>query len=230
VQQDWDQHQWVTFVQLCSRLLKGWFKLDVSQVVFSADRHRFLGAIRFRPGINGVGLRGEIQINVKRLGSTPLWQSLAELLLALLQALQQERAAQGDRNYDKAAFRRQARACGLDVEPDGSFRILRDGPFADFMADLGVSLPDGEEFSRPVGKPAGDSRSKKWSCGGCRPPVNARVAVADFQALCLKCSTRFVRQERPKGKTAAHADPADDSDSAALQSAVMALGSQKLMP
>ncbi len=37
----------------------------------------------------------------------------------------------------------------------------------------------------------GDSKLKKWSCG-C--PVNVRVAVADFRAVCLDCGEQFVRQ------------------------------------
>lgn len=36
-------------------------------------------------------------------------------------------------------------------------------------------------------KPKGKSKLKKWSCG-C---TNVRVAIVDFQAVCLKCGKMF---------------------------------------
>src|SRR5207249_1137285 len=38
------------------------------------------------------------------------------------------------------------------------------------------------------------SKLKKWSCG-CATPVNARIAIDDFHAQCLKCRRLFARQD-----------------------------------
>lgn len=39
-------------------------------------------------------------------------------------------------------------------------------------------------------RPKGESKLKKWICS-CPRPVNVRVAISDFQAMCLVCQTRF---------------------------------------
>jgi hypothetical protein len=192
---EWDGHSWAMVMQVLAPRLIAKFKLEVSDLAFSVEQHDFRGFVRFRRGTNGLGIRGEVQLNTRHLKQAATWQILATLLVALLQAWQQEHGTPGKgKNYYNAEVRRKARECGLDLGADGSIRLVLDGAFVVFMDGCGIPAPDDDELGQPIEKQRGDSKLKKWSCQGCKPGVNARVATSDFQALCLKCRTRFFQQ------------------------------------
>jgi hypothetical protein len=206
---EWDGHSWATTMQTLATRLIARFKLEVSDLAFCVEKHEFRGFVRFRRGTNGLGIRGEVQLNTRHLKQAANWQVLASLLVALLQAWQQEHGKPGGRqDYYNAELRRKARECGLDLRADGSIRLLLNGEFVVFMDGCGIPVPDGEELGQPIEKQRGDSKLKKWSCQACKPVVNARVATSDFQALCLKCRTRFLQQ----GKTPDGSKPSEPNE------------------
>jgi hypothetical protein len=80
----------------------------------------------------------------------------------------------------------------LIVDEHGVTSYAANSRFKDLLRGYGIEVPPGEVNVRGVRPPA-KSKLVKWSCC-CIPPVNVRVAIADFQAMCLKCGARFVRQ------------------------------------
>jgi hypothetical protein len=78
---------------------------------------------------------------------------------------------------------------GLVIDERGVTSYLSESRFKDLLARHGVHLP---VQPMPAQRILGSSKLKKWSC---RCPVNVRVAVADFEARCLRCGSLFVRRE-----------------------------------
>lgn len=77
---------------------------------------------------------------------------------------------------------------GLIVDQRGHTQYAPDSPFTRLLERHGVHLPPLAK-SVVLERKRGESKLKKWTCG-C---TNVRVAVADFQALCLKCGKVFSR-------------------------------------
>jgi hypothetical protein len=53
------------------------------------------------------------------------------------------------------------------------------------------------KLSQVVSPREGCSKLKLWICA-CKPrPVHVRVAISDFEAVCLKCNQKFIRANKP---------------------------------
>ena len=92
------------------------FKLDIPSVVLCIDRLAINCLGHFRMGHNGFGLRGEIAINDRYLGSREPWQMLGTLLHELLHAWQQEHGTPSGRNHHNREFRDKALELGLIID------------------------------------------------------------------------------------------------------------------
>lgn len=164
------------------------FKLDIPEFVLSLQCLPVSRYGHFRYGHNGFGLKGEIAINSRYLlGQRTDWQVLGTLLHELVHAWQQVHGKPGKGNYHNREFRDKARKLGLLIDRRGVTDYAEVSPFWDLIGGLGVQIP-AYEFRPTKRRQAGESKLKKWSCR-C---TNIRVAVADFQARCLKCGGLFL--------------------------------------
>jgi hypothetical protein len=186
------------------------FNLNVPQIALGVEVLRADVGAHFRLGHNAFGLKGEIILNALYV-DRPQWWLLGVLLHELLHGWQQAYGTVdlNNPNYHNREYRDKAKALGLVVDRYGRQGYLIESKFFDLLRQHGVDLrsavmdDEGEDSSeqievhrnRLVGQSAvlrqGSSKQKKWSCG-C---TNVRVAVADFQAQCLKCGRRFMLQE-----------------------------------
>ncbi|WP_254509535.1 hypothetical protein [Anatilimnocola floriformis] len=162
----------------------------------------------FRPGHNEFGLRGEITINSRQLARLPLGAILPWLAHAVLHAWQHEHGRPPEKaDWHNKEYRAKAAEIGLVVAENGTTGVQRGGPFALLVTSCGIALEWQATAGRidvysdglraPTGtqvRPKGNSKLKKWICD-CSPPVNVRVAIAEFQALCLRCNSRFHLEE-----------------------------------
>ncbi|HVX12743.1 MAG TPA: SprT-like domain-containing protein [Pirellulales bacterium] len=141
----------------------------------------------FRYGHNGFGLKGEIAINTLYLNKREQWQILGTLLHELLHGWQQVHGTPGKRNHHNEEFREKAAGLGLLIDRHGVTGYAASSPFKELLRRNGVDVPDTESFPVIQRQPS-KSKLKKWSCG-C--PVNVRVAISDFRAVCLICQQPF---------------------------------------
>jgi hypothetical protein len=167
------------------------FKLELTPVALRIGGASSNCYGHFRAGPNDFGLSREIAFEElflrAQLAAGEWWQTLGTLLHEQLHAWQHDHGQPGKRNYHNAQFREKAAAVGFAVTSRGTQEYIPDSPFFRLLAEHGVVVPQLSWPKSVVARPG--STLKKWSCG-C---TNARVAVADFQALCLKCGERFVR-------------------------------------
>ncbi len=171
-------HHWVEIFDLE-------FKLEIQELSLSIDwlHSNVLG--HFREGHNGFGLCGEVAIN-RRYLKREFWQVLGTLLHELLHCWQQKYGKAGKRNYHNKELIDKAKSYGLIINSKGITQYEPNSPFFKLLQQYGINVVNStsiENFS----KPKGFSKLKKWSCG-C---TNVRVAVADFQAQCLRCGNKF---------------------------------------
>jgi len=175
-------HRWAV-------ILNAEFNLGVSEVALRVDWLSLRRLGHFRPGHNGFGLKGEIAVNERYLQCREPWQILGTVLHELLHAWQQEHGQPGKPPYHNKQFRDKALQYGLVIDEDGVTQYLAVSRFKDLLIRYGVHMP---EQPLPAQRRKGGSKLKKWSCG-CG--VNVRVAIADFQARCLKCESLFIRAD-----------------------------------
>jgi hypothetical protein len=186
---DWDCRHLITQLQDWTRIFEEEFNLDVPEVTLGVDYLRCTRLGHFRRGHNGFGLKGEIVLNRLHLGRDRVdIDSLGTLLHEQLHGWEQDHGKPGKWGYHTVAFIRKAGSLGLIVDHRGHTSYAPDSPFTRLLQKHGIIIP-------PLGEPVvftrqvGESKLKKWSCG-C---TNARVAVADFRARCLKCGELFQR-------------------------------------
>jgi predicted SprT family Zn-dependent metalloprotease len=188
----WEGREIITFLQGWAERFIVEFKLNIPEVVLGIDRLPANRYAQFRGGHNGLGLRGEITINSRYLSSREPWQVLGTLLHELLHGWQQAHGTVSRRNHHNIEFRDKAWELGLVVDRRGVTGYRADSEFKHLLASHGVVMPTWAD--RPTPRVKGSSKLKKWSCG-CRPPVNVRVAVANFRARCLNCGCEFEQQD-----------------------------------
>jgi predicted SprT family Zn-dependent metalloprotease len=191
-QEAWQGQRTIAVLQEWAERFIVEFKLDIPSVVLCIDRLAINCLGHFRMGHNGFGLRGEIAINDRYLGSREPWQMLGTLLHELLHAWQQEHGTPSARNHHNREFRDKALELGLVIDARGVTGYAADSSFKDLLRQAGVHVPP-DEIKPSTRDGKGSSKLVKWSCQ-CTPPVNVRVAVADFKAMCLKCGAKFVKQ------------------------------------
>jgi hypothetical protein len=189
----WPRRELIALLQGWTETFIGEFKLDIPSVALCLDKLPSKCYGHFRYGYNGFGLRGEIAINSAYLPpKRQPWEILGTLLHELLHAWQQQHGTPGGRNHHNLEFRRKALEFGLVIDRRGVTSYAANSLFKDLLRANGVEVPPGYIAARADRLPA-QSKLMKWSCG-CNPPVNVRVAIADFQAMCFKCGTKFRRQ------------------------------------
>ena len=197
---DWQHSSTVKDLHVWAERFRVEFKLHIMTPAVMIEHLRRNTNGHFRCGRNGFGLRNEIAISEDPLRNGPYWQVLGTLLHELLHAEQANIGKPGRRNYHNKQFRKRAAEFGLIVNQKGNQEYTpAPTPFSELLERHGVEMStriDNDEVEgedqRPT--PVGGSKLKLWTCW-CKPrPVRVRVAIQDFQARCLKCGERFVKQ------------------------------------
>jgi hypothetical protein len=192
-EEPWRERETMAFLQAWTGRLIVEFKLDIPHVALCVERLPANRYGHFRSGHNGFGLQGEIAINSRYLtGRRPAWEVLGTLAHELLHAWQQVHGKPGDRNHHNCEFRDKAEELGLLIDEKGITGYAAHSPFKELLQRFGVNVPF-EEVVPQAGKPRGDSKQKKWTCG-C---TNVRVAVKTFKARCLLCGNEFYQDDTP---------------------------------
>lgn len=183
----WNGRELIAELQAWADRFIGEFKLDIPEVVLCLDQLSRNRYGQFRYGHNGFGLKGEIAINTRYLGKRPMWEILGTLLHELVHGWQQAHGTPGKRNHHNTEFREKAEELGLNVDRRGMTNYAAWSPFKELLRRFKVEVPD-DEYVSSVKRQPGESKLKKWSCG-C--PVNVRVAIREFRAVCLNCGQEF---------------------------------------
>ena len=190
---DWERQAQVEDLHRWAEIFVFEFKLKAGTPAIMIDRLSRSRYGHYRRGRNGFGLCDEIAINQTYISDQSYWELLGTLLHELLHAEQEHFGKPGRHNYHNKAFRDRASALGLIIDSRGHQQYApKPSPFFDVLDKYGVQAP---AVSEPIVKAAmpGKSKLKLWTCE-CQPnPVRVRVAVRDFQAVCLKCNCRFRR-------------------------------------
>jgi len=187
----WQRRDLMAALQAWAEHLNAEFKLGVPEIALRLDPLPVSCPGQFRKGHNGFGLKGEIAVNTLYLTEDrPPSDVIATLLFLMLQAWQQAHGTPAKGNHRNTELRDKARSLGLIVDRNGIVGLARQGALAVLMERHGVAVPEAEAASIPKRRP-GRSKLKKWTCG-C---TNIRVAVPDFQGLCLKCRQMFCPDE-----------------------------------
>ncbi len=186
-EEQWDCRPIVQDLQVWADRMNAEFRLRIPEMSLRVDWLSRWRLGHFRYGHNGFGLKGEIAINRLYLDDREFWQVLGTLCHELLHAWQQAHGKPGKHNYHNKQFRNKARELGLLVDPRGCTEYEPHSPFMEILARWGVMVPELPPRRLAIAGAQGRSKLKLWMCGCTR----ARVAVADFQAVCLKCGNRF---------------------------------------
>lgn len=185
--EEWACRPLVQELQAWAERMNDAFGLRIPEVSLSVDWLRCHRLGHFRPGHNGFGLKGEVAINRRYLEDRDFWEVLGTLLHELLHAWQQAHGKAGKHNYHNKQFRQKAHELGLIVDQRGYTQYEPHSPFLELLSRYEVSAPELLLRDLAHERPTGRSKLKLWMCGCTR----VRVAVADFQAACLKCGQHF---------------------------------------
>ncbi len=185
----WELRELLSWLQLWTERFICEFKLEIAEVSLCVDWLHWRRYGHFHQGHNGFGLVGEVALNRRHLPDRQPWQILGVLLHELLHAWQSVHGHPSGNNYHNMEFRHKARSLGLVVDHVGHTQYEPDSPFFDILRKYNIDFPEIPSL-RHV--PSSSTKLKKWSCC-CVPPVNVRVAVRDFQAICLRCGQIFRR-------------------------------------
>jgi len=192
--ENWKQKDLVQKFHSWAEILSSKFTLDTGVPALLVDRLRCTRYGHFCSGRDGFGLLGEIAINELYVTEEPNWRNLATLLHELGHAHQERTGEPGKGNYHNKQYRWWAKTVGLVVDALGHISVLPPpSPFWDVLQGHGVEVPTISEPEPAVIARAGMSKLQLWMCS-CIPPIRVRVAIADFQARCLKCGQLFARK------------------------------------
>lgn len=178
------------------------FKLGINEVVLRVDSLpvSVMGHYRHEP--NGLGLKGEVAINVRYLVDRAYWQVLAILLHQCVHAWQSVGGTPARDDHHNLEFRQKAAELGLLVDRRGVTYCAANSPFFDLLRVHGVEVPrivsdDGPEAGRaearitiPRTRLASNSKQKKWAC----QCTVVRCATA-MTATCDTCHQKFTRRD-----------------------------------
>lgn len=188
VTNDWEYRELLNSLHWWAEIMNVEFKLHIPEVSISVDWLRRTRLGHFRYGHNGFGLKGEVSLNRLYLDDRPFWTVLGTLFHELLHAWQQAHGTPGKRNYHNREFRDKAARFGLIIDTRGCTEYVDESPFMDLLRSRDITVPAMPPVQNERQPTKGNSKLKKWSCG-C---TNARVAIQDFRARCLKCGNDFV--------------------------------------
>lgn len=170
------------------------FKLDLTPTVFRIGGARSGCYGHFRPSPNDFGLPREIAFNerhlIARLLAGDFWKAIGTLLHELLHAWQFDHGNTSPRNHHNRELRDKAASFGLIMAPRGYTDYEPCSPFMDLLKAHGVHIPEVPRLHGKVEISPPGSKLKKWRC----QCTNVRVAICDFQAICLKCGEKFTKQ------------------------------------
>lgn len=189
----WELRELVAFLQQYASLFNSSFGLGLTEIAIRVDWLDPQCNGHFRRGFNGFGLEAEIAINRHHLNREP-YQILGTLFHEMLHAWQEKFGRPGKGNYHNKQFRAKAESFGLVINTKGQTQFKPDSPFLRLLAANGVNMPRlSPKIAKRVVAP---TKLRKWSCE-CEPPVNVRVAVKSFDAICLHCCKQFQLQGEP---------------------------------
>jgi hypothetical protein len=158
-------------------------------ISLEGDRITLLGT--YHIGRNGFGAKNHITLNERHLNK-PTVEVLSTLLHEMIHQWQHEMTGKsGTPPYHNVEFQNKAKELGIPSDAYGHQLGMGDTFLAVCQANgIEIDKKAIEQYEM-LQKPAvrGQSKLKKWTCG-C---TNVRVAVPDFQAVCLKCKRKFVR-------------------------------------
>jgi hypothetical protein len=188
----WNYQDVVRNLQIWAERFDFAFKLHLSELVIAIDRMNGRRLGQFRPGYNGLGLKGQVTISERHLranlGSEAWWRVLGTLFHELLHDWQQTHGKPSRGKYHNVEFRRKAADLGLIVDRRGVTQYAPQSPFFELLARYDIEVPNLAQPA-PMSRGAG-SKLKLWIC---RCPVRVRVAVPCLNAVCLTCGEKFRR-------------------------------------
>lgn len=193
--EDWSKRGLMEDLHIWAERFASEFKLKTAVPALTLDRLSRRCCGHFRRGRNGFGLLNEIAINELHISKTRYWGVLVTLLHELLHAEQEIAGKPSHGNYHNKEYRERAEALGLIVDHWGHTWVApKPTPFWDILEKYGLTVPVIKEPAPVIVASPGSSKLRLWVCQ-CEKPVRVRVAVADFQARCLKCGQVFVRAD-----------------------------------
>lgn len=172
--------------------------LSTPIITISSLRITTLGC--FVIGRNEFGAKNHIKLNAKHLNRSKI-EVYRTLLHEMLHQSEYEihKKKPNRSNYHSSFFQSLARNLGIPTNNKGvSLGIIRNSPFTDVLRKHNLisqkeleenvvpSIHDTNEFN-PATNASPRSKLLKFSCA-C---TNVRVAVTNFQALCLRCGKEF---------------------------------------
>lgn len=190
------QHEWtyrhvVETLQDWKKIFASEFKLEFPSVAICIGATSMNCNGYFRPKHNQFGLCREILIQERYLeyclASKEVWRLLCTWFHELLHAWQDLKGSAGKGNFHNKEFRETALKYGLVIDARGHTDYDSHGLLFDLFNRQSIQAPT--LLAKPV-QLRGKSKLKKWSCC-CTPPVNVRVAISNFCALCLHCKREF---------------------------------------
>jgi len=185
----WELYWWVDFFNIV--FFKG-EPVPTPALTFERSRVNTLGF--YRVGFNDFAVKDQINLN-KLYINRPLFETLQTLVHEMVHSWEHIYVPEEKRTkswYHTTAFRDKLAQIGILADEKGCHQAVGD-PFRHILRQHGIEPAVGFETSSGLivvplkPKPKGKSKLKKWSCG-C---TNVRVAIADFQARCLKCNQIF---------------------------------------
>ena len=156
--------------------------------VIAFKKEKITTKSRYLKGPNAFGIREIIVFNSAHL-ERPLWQLIADLLHEMTHSWQAAHGSPSTSWFHNREFSDKLGRTGIRCNAKGHLLAVRD-PFSFWLEKHGVPVAPGANKTihvNALSQPTGRSKLKKWSCG-C---TNARVAIGDFAARCLKCQRRF---------------------------------------
>jgi len=170
---------------------EAFFESQLSAPIISIEGSRVTKLGGYRIGRNGFGAKNHININARHLN-----QSKVEILSTLVHEMVHQWQHEVTMNaakppYHNIEFQKKSLDLGIPSDSYGHQLSISD-PFIAVCRANGLEID--EKIINAMALPhrpilRGNSKLKKWSCG-C---TNVRVAVADFEAMCLKCNNMFVQ-------------------------------------
>ena len=185
----WELYWWVDFFNII------FYKdepVPTPALTFERSRVNNLGF--YRVGFNDFAVKDQINLNRLYI-HRPLFETLQTLVHEMVHSWEHIYVPEEKRTknwYHTKAFRTKLAEIGILTDERGCHQAVGD-PFRHLLRQHGVEPEEGHETGGglivvpPKPKPKGRSKLKKWTCG-C---TNVRVAIADFQAKCLKCGNEF---------------------------------------
>jgi hypothetical protein len=165
--------------------------VSVPILSFEVNRRKSLGHYP----VEGKAHAGGKDINIYKINPH---QNLREILTTLVHLMVhswQDHHGQSCKGwFHNKEFRAKMAEIGILCNKNGHHTDLGD-PFVFLLKKHGVSLGSNSIVNglikiSPKQNPKGKSKLKLWRCG-CRKPINVRVAVKNFEAICLQCENKF---------------------------------------